>query len=280
MPGWPTDDLTTTNLDSATDDPSLARAELLAAVQKIQAILAEVAPGATILTAATAASTYAPKAGDNTQKFKAANGTASDDVVTLAQLSGATPAASTSAAGLVELATSTEFNVGTDAGRVPAVATLRGGIIVTGSPLAMSGLTSRTISGIPAWAKRVKILLNGVSITGSDNLLLQIGDSGGIETTGYSGGYGVAGAVIGAALSTAFVVSGAQASALISGAITLDLSDASGHEYIASSVVGRSDGYATMCGGAKALTSELTQVRLLLSGANTFDAGTVTVIYE
>lgn len=38
---WPTDDLTTTHLDAGTDDPSQARAELLAAVQKIQAILTQ-----------------------------------------------------------------------------------------------------------------------------------------------------------------------------------------------------------------------------------------------
>lgn len=45
---WPTDDLTTANLDAGTDDPGLARAELLAAVQKIQAILGEVTAGATV----------------------------------------------------------------------------------------------------------------------------------------------------------------------------------------------------------------------------------------
>ncbi len=43
---FPTDDLTTLQLDAATDDPSQARVELLAAVQKIQAIIAATGIGA------------------------------------------------------------------------------------------------------------------------------------------------------------------------------------------------------------------------------------------
>jgi hypothetical protein len=45
---WPTDDLTTAHLDSSTDDPGLARAELKAAVDKIKSILAEVPSGSTV----------------------------------------------------------------------------------------------------------------------------------------------------------------------------------------------------------------------------------------
>jgi hypothetical protein len=45
---WPTDDLTTTHLDNGTDDPSQARAEILAGIQKLQAVLDEVNAGATV----------------------------------------------------------------------------------------------------------------------------------------------------------------------------------------------------------------------------------------
>lgn len=45
---WPTDDLTTTHLDSSSDDPGLARAELKAAVDKIKSILGEVPAGSTV----------------------------------------------------------------------------------------------------------------------------------------------------------------------------------------------------------------------------------------
>lgn len=45
---WPTDDLTVAELDEGGDDPSLARAELLAAVNKIKSILGEVTAGQTV----------------------------------------------------------------------------------------------------------------------------------------------------------------------------------------------------------------------------------------
>lgn len=44
---WPTDDLTNTETDQATDDPTQARAELNAAILKVKAILAEITAGAT-----------------------------------------------------------------------------------------------------------------------------------------------------------------------------------------------------------------------------------------
>lgn len=40
MSAWPTDDLTSTYLDSGSDDPALARAELYALLQKVKTILA------------------------------------------------------------------------------------------------------------------------------------------------------------------------------------------------------------------------------------------------
>jgi len=45
---WPTDDLTNTQLDGGTDDPSLARTQLNALLLKVQAILAEVTAGAKV----------------------------------------------------------------------------------------------------------------------------------------------------------------------------------------------------------------------------------------
>lgn len=38
---WPVDDLTTTHLDASADDPELARVEILAAVEKLQEVLAQ-----------------------------------------------------------------------------------------------------------------------------------------------------------------------------------------------------------------------------------------------
>ena len=47
-------------------------------------------------------------------------------------------------------------------------------------------LTSLNVTSIPGWAQRIIIAFAGVSISGTADILIQIGDSGGIETTGYT----------------------------------------------------------------------------------------------
>ncbi len=41
---------------------------------------------------------------------------------------------------------------------------------------------------IPSWVKEIKIMLVDVSTDGTDSLVITIGDSGGLETSGYKGG--------------------------------------------------------------------------------------------
>ena len=59
--------------------------------------------------------------------------------------------------------------------------------LVSGIALTASG-TSVDFSGIPSWAKRVTVMFSGVSVSGTSPIQVQIGDSGGFEITGYSGG--------------------------------------------------------------------------------------------
>lgn len=61
---WPADDLTTVHLDSETDSVAAARTELLAAVNKIKAILAELPAAAVVLSQAMADARYVNVAGD------------------------------------------------------------------------------------------------------------------------------------------------------------------------------------------------------------------------
>ena len=48
--------------------------------------------------------------------------------------------------------------------------------------------TAIDFTGIPSWAKQITIAFDGVSTTGVNGYLVQIGTSGGIETTGYASG--------------------------------------------------------------------------------------------
>jgi hypothetical protein len=55
------------------------------------------------------------------------------------------------------------------------------------TPQAATSGTFRDFTGIPSWVKRITVMVDGLSTSGTSNLALQIGDAGGIETAGYAG---------------------------------------------------------------------------------------------
>jgi hypothetical protein len=163
---------------------------------------------------------------------------------------------------------------------------LAGNIITLDTPKASTSGTTIDFTGIPAGVKRVTINFSGVSTNGSDTLLIQLGDSGGIEATGYLGA-GVqldAGSMATINYTTGFGIpnpSGAAAS-VRHGSIILSLENSSAFRWCASGLLGYSNSAnATMIAGAKALSAELDRVRITtVSGANTFDAGEINISYE
>jgi hypothetical protein len=58
--------------------------------------------------------------------------------------------------------------------------------ITSGTAVASTSGTSIDFTSIPSWVKRITVMLNGVSTSGTSIPLIQLGDSGGIENTGYS----------------------------------------------------------------------------------------------
>ena len=47
--------------------------------------------------------------------------------------------------------------------------------------------TSVEFAGIPSGVKRITVMLNGVSTSSTSPMQIQLGDSGGYETSGYNG---------------------------------------------------------------------------------------------
>jgi hypothetical protein len=142
--------------------------------------------------------------------------------------------------------------------------------------------TAVDFTGIPSWAKRVTVMFSGVSTNGTSGLLVQLGDSGGIENSGYqSWGLGVSTTpVTTAAISTVgFNVAGNTAADTISGQISISL--LSGNTWCASGSFYFSSARGGSTGGAKTLSDVLTQVRIATTnGTDTFDAGTINITYE
>lgn len=162
------------------------------------------------------------------------------------------------------------------------VSSMASSVITAGTAVASTSGTSITFTGIPSWVKRITIMLNGVSGSGASEYLFQIGDSGGIENTGYlSTGSVFAAVVVSTAYTTGFgFPSGGSAAKIWQGAIRI--SNITGNKWVADGVFARSDTVnAAITAGGKTLSDVLTQVRLThVNGTDTFDAGTVNILFE
>jgi len=147
------------------------------------------------------------------------------------------------------------------------------------------GPTSVDFTGIPSWVKRITIMLQGVSTNSSAGLRIQIG-AGSVQTSAYLGAAATTpagGATSGNNFSSGFdVTPGAQsASSVHDGIVTLVALNSS-NIWVMSSSIGREDAVAAAYGGGKVTASgTLDRVRVTTtSGTDTFDAGSVNILYE
>lgn len=142
--------------------------------------------------------------------------------------------------------------------------------------------TSVDFTGIPAWVKRITVIFNGVSLSGTADILVQIGPSGGAEITGYSSAStAFTGASLASASSTAgFNVTAGVAALVVSGHVVI--TNVSGSLWVSSHAMGRTDAAgARIGGGTKTITGTLAVVRITtVNGTDTFDAGSINVLYE
>ena len=156
--------------------------------------------------------------------------------------------------------------------------------IVRATAVASTSGTSIDFTSIPNWVERITVLFNAVSLSGTADLLVQLGISTGIENTGYASSSSFAGTAVDASAATSttgFVVRAGLATAGIGGAMTIH--NISGNIWIASLAGGRTDATASVviAGGTKTLTDVLDRVRITTTnGTDTFDAGSVNIIYE
>ena len=156
--------------------------------------------------------------------------------------------------------------------------------LTSGTAVASTSGTSIDFTSIPSWVKRVTVMFNGVSTDGTSPVTIQIGDSGGVEISGYLGTIGRTGAGTGGANnSTGFLVEDGGAAVVVrQGSIVLTLLNASTNTWTAMGAVGRSDSANVYIqGGFKSLSATLDRVRITTSGGtDTFDAGSINILYE
>ena len=159
------------------------------------------------------------------------------------------------------------------------------GGLVSGTAVASTSGTSIDFTGIPSWVKRITVMFSGVSLSGTSSYLVQLGDSGGIEATGYLGAGTLlrdATAVAVVSYTTGFGVGSLSANYVMHGAMVISLIDSSANSWASSSNFANSN-TAVILGGAgtKSLSGTLDRVRITtVNGTDTFDAGTINIIYE
>ena len=216
----------------------------------------------------------------------AAAATNTTQLATTAFVQQEVPAASTTAAGKVELATNAEVVTGTDTSRAVVPAALHAGKSVLGTLTASTSGTAINFTGIPAWAKRITVMFNAMSTNGTSPPTVRIGDSGGVEATGYLGTtltFANASPVGSVSSTTGFDLINANASGIVyHGAIVITLMDAATNLWVCSGVVNRSDaGAGQTLGYNKSLSATLDRVQITTNnGTDTFDAGSVNILYE
>jgi hypothetical protein len=152
----------------------------------------------------------------------------------------------------------------------------------SGTAVASTSGTSIDFTGIPSWVKRITVMFNGVSTNGTSLPQVQLGDAGGIENTNYLGSASeVSTAIASALMSTGFLLqSGGSASSILNGSINISLFNA--NTWSAIGVIGRSNtASSTMISGVKTLSDTLDRIRITtVNGTDTFDAGSINILFE
>ena len=164
-------------------------------------------------------------------------------------------------------------------------ATATGTLITSGTAVASTSGTSINFTDIPSWVKRITVMLNGVSTSGTSLWQIQIG-AGSVDTTGYKSAVGaqnVAGSALGLGTYTtgfvfAVVVTAAQTSQGIVTLVTLG-----SNIWLSNGIVNNIDStaYQNTSSGGNTLSGTLDRIRITtVNGSDTFDAGSINILYE
>ena len=152
--------------------------------------------------------------------------------------------------------------------------------ITQGTVVATTSGTSIDFTSIPSWVKRITVMFQGVSTSGTSIPQVQIG-AGSVTTSGYVGSAAsVSASPVIASATTGFIFVGqGNAANVISGILTLA---SMGSNLWVASVSGSISTIIALCGGGNiTLSGALDRVRITtVNGTDTFDAGSVNIMYE
>jgi len=157
--------------------------------------------------------------------------------------------------------------------------TIQGGAITSGTTVATTSGTSVDFTSIPSYVKRITVMFNGLSTNGSSGRQVQLG-AGSVQTTGYTSMAIRSGGTVG---STNGLVldAGSGASDITYGIQTITSMGSNVWVSASSYSFGSSNSNAGSSGGSVTLSGTLDRIRITtVNGTDTFDAGSVNILYE
>jgi len=158
------------------------------------------------------------------------------------------------------------------------------GVLTSGTAVASTSGTSIDFTSIPSWVKRITVMFNGVSTSGTSIPQIQIG-SGSVSTTSYNStaSYGSAAGQF-STLTSGFplnVSNVALASSVFSGVLVLNLIASNTWVVQGCNAINTSNIALVIGGVSPALSGALDRVRITtVNGTDTFDAGSINILYE
>ena len=161
-----------------------------------------------------------------------------------------------------------------------------------GSPTATTSGTDIAFTSIPAGTKIIHINFYEVSLSGTDDFIIQIGDSGGVETSAY---YSYGGRIYDSSAATGAggpqtagaLITSSSAGYGTNGTCTLRLVDSSNRIWsmnfqglnVSSHSGDDSTQYYVINETTKTLSAELDRINIGTDGSNTFDDGKISISY-
>jgi len=162
------------------------------------------------------------------------------------------------------------------------VSAMGSSVITSGTAQASTSGTSIDFTSIPSWVKRITVMFNSVSTNGSSILQIQLG-SGSIDATSYTGSAtNIDNAIGGTANSTGFLLSDANSAAsTMMGIATIALLGSNIWIFSSNGTLGSAAQSNTVGAGVKTLSGTLDRLRITtVNGTDTFDAGSINILYE
>lgn len=200
--------------------------------------------------------------------------------IAVADVSGAAPTASPTFTGTVTGVAGTFSSALSGDTVADAVGTIRP--LVAGTTVATTSGTSINLNtALPSWVRRITIIYSGVSLSGSSHSIIQLGSTS-FVTSGYvaTGAYAGSGNQAGVASATnGLLVHGGSNTNALTGAMTI--AHAGSNLWIASHSGLLNNNVGVFGGGSVTLSGVLDRIRIAsANGTDTFDAGSVNILYE